>query len=561
MKLSDVKLLYKILACFVLLGAVVGANIWYATSRMKAIDDAYSEIIAVDVTGMKHELQASAEVFNLTRLSWRLIAETDVEDMKKDIADAAANEKSFVANIAEAKRRLPKFAAELDRAAALFADIYNRDFPPLAKAAMANDKAEAVRLAKSMGGNAGELRKLMATITADLEKDLGARSDAATDDTNGTIRILITASAAGLALVMALAFLLVRFGVSGPMGQLVAALQRLAKGEETAIAGAERGDEIGATARAVDGIKVMLAEKAGREADAKAEQDRDLAVRRKAEMGKLADHFETAVGEIVDTVSSAATELEASATTLTKAAETAQQLSIAVAAASEEASTNVQAVASATEEMGSSIAEIGRQVQESSRISGEAVSQARKTDERVTKLAQAASRIGDVTQLITSIAEQTNLLALNATIEAARAGEAGKGFAVVAQEVKQLASQTAKATSEISAQIADMQAATQESVAAIKEIGGTIGRISEIATTIASAVEEQGAATHEITRNVQQAAGGTTQVASSITEVSRGAAETGSASSQVHASAKSLANDSNRLKLEMGKFLATVRAA
>ena len=561
MKLSNVKLLYKILACFVLLGVVVGVTIWYATSRMKAIDDLYSEVIAVDVSGMRYELVASAEVFNLTRLSWRLIAETDVEEMKKDVADAAANEKSFTANMAEAKKRLPKFAAELERAAQLFADIYGNDFPPLAKAAMANDRAEAARLARSMGARAAELRKLMATITADLEKDVNARSDAATADTNGTVTTTIAASAAALLVVMALAFCLVRFGIAGPMAKLVMALQRLAKGEEAAIAGAERGDEIGETARAVEGIKVMLAEKAQREAEERAAQDRNLAARRKAEMTKLADHFETAVGEIVETVSSASTELEASATTLTSAAETAQQLATAVASASEEASTNVQAVASATEEMGASIGEIGRQVQESSRISGEAVGQARKTDERITKLAQAASRIGDVTQLITSIAEQTNLLALNATIEAARAGEAGKGFAVVAQEVKQLASQTAKATSEISGQIAEMQAATQESVVAIKEISGTIGRISEIGTSIASAVEEQGAATQEITRNVQQAAAGTTEVASNITNVSRGAAETGSASSQVLSSAQSLANESNRLKLEMAKFLASVRAA
>jgi methyl-accepting chemotaxis protein len=176
-------------------------------------------------------------------------------------------------------------------------------------------------------------------------------------------------------------------------------------------------------------------------------------------------------------------------------------------------------------------------------------------------LASRAGRIGDVTKLITSIAEQTNLLALNATIEAARAGAAGKGFAVVAQEVKALAAQTAKATSEISGQIAEMQSATQESVVAIKEIGGTIGRISEIATSIASAIEEQGAATQEITRNVQQAASGTTEVAAHITDVNRGAAETGSASAQVLASARSLAAESNRLKLEMGKFLAMVRAA
>jgi methyl-accepting chemotaxis protein len=246
---------------------------------------------------------------------------------------------------------------------------------------------------------------------------------------------------------------------------------------------------------------------------------------------------------------------------MSKTAETTQQLSAAVASASEESSTNVQSVASATDEMAASVSEISRQVQESSRIAGEAVTQARKTDARISELSQAAGRIGDVVKLITAIAEQTNLLALNATIEAARAGAAGKGFAVVAQEVKQLAAQTAKATDEIRSQIAGMQTATQESVTAIKEIGGTIVRISEIATTIASAVEEQGASTQEIARNVQQAAQGTAEVSGNIGEVTRGASETGSAASQVLVSAQSLANESNHLKSEVTKFLDTVRAA
>jgi len=200
-------------------------------------------------------------------------------------------------------------------------------------------------------------------------------------------------------------------------------------------------------------------------------------------------------------------------------------------------------------------------VQESSRIAGEAVKHAEKTDQRVTALAEAASRIGDVVKLITAVAEQTNLLALNATIEAARAGEAGKGFAVVAQEVKALAAQTAKATDEIGTQIAGMQTATRESVTAIKEIGGTIGRIFEISSTIAAAVEEQGAATQEIARNVSEAARGTAQVAANITDVNRGASETGSASARVLTSAQSLSGESNRLKLEVAKFLDTVRAA
>jgi methyl-accepting chemotaxis protein len=289
--------------------------------------------------------------------------------------------------------------------------------------------------------------------------------------------------------------------------------------------------------------------------------DEKAGAERKVAMRRLADEFETAVGRIVDTVSTTSMELESAAGSMSQTAETTQQLSAAVASASEESSANVQSVATATDEMAASVNEISRQVQESSRIANEAVAQAEKTDGRISQLSHAAGRIGDVVKLITAIAEQTNLLALNATIEAARAGAAGKGFAVVAQEVKQLAAQTAKATDEIRSQIAGMQAATQESVAAIKEIGETIARISQIATTVASAVEEQGASTQEIARNVQQAALGTAQVTGNIGEVTRGASETGSAAAQVLVSAQSLANDSNQLKAEVAKFVETVRAA
>jgi methyl-accepting chemotaxis protein len=321
-----------------------------------------------------------------------------------------------------------------------------------------------------------------------------------------------------------------------------------------------RGDEIGDAANAANVFKENLLRIEKMEAEQK-EAEVHAAAQRKADMHKLADNFQAAVGDIIETVSSASTELEAAANTLTKTAESTQALSGTVAAASEEASTNVQSVASATEEMTSSVNEISRQVQESAKIAGEAVRQAERTDARITELSQAAGRIGDVVKMITAIAEQTNLLALNATIEAARAGEAGRGFAVVASEVKALAAQTAKATEEISTQIASMQTATEDSVGAIKEIGVTIGRISEISSAIAAAVEEQGAATSEISRNVGEAAKGTAMVASNITDVNRGAGETGSASSQVLSSAQSLSSESNHLKLEVDKFLSTVRAA
>jgi methyl-accepting chemotaxis protein len=350
--------------------------------------------------------------------------------------------------------------------------------------------------------------------------------------------------------------------VTRPLSRLSVAMRELADGNFTVtLPGLGRKDEIGAVAQAVETFKVKATERARVEAEQKEAEARAAGERRRAEMHRLATEFEVAVGGIVDTVSSASSQLEAAAGTLTKTAATTQQLSNVVASASEEASTNVQSVASATEEMTSSVDEISRQVQESAKIADEAVKQAQQTDARINALSQAAGRIGDVVKLITAIAEQTNLLALNATIEAARAGEAGRGFAVVASEVKQLASQTAKATDEIGTQIAGMQAATNESVAAIKEIGGTISRIAQIASTIATAVEEQGAATQEIARNVQQAAHGTSKVASNITDVNRGAGETGSASTQVLASAQSLSRESHHLKAEVDKFLSTVRAA
>ncbi|MFL9826902.1 methyl-accepting chemotaxis protein [Rhodoplanes sp. SY1] len=373
--------------------------------------------------------------------------------------------------------------------------------------------------------------------------------------------LMIGLGIAAVVLGLALAVVIGR-GISRPLVGLVAAMKRLGEGDfSVVLPGLGRGDEVGAMAAAVEAFKVKAAERAQREAEEKAEQDRRASAERKAEMVRLADGFERAVGGIVETVSSAATELEAAAGTLTRTAETTQHLSATVAAASEQASTNVQSVASATNEMAASVSEISRQVQESTRIAGEAVREAQETDTQIGHLSVAAGRIGDVVKLITAIAEQTNLLALNATIEAARAGEAGKGFAVVAQEVKALAAQTAKATGEISSQIAGMQSATQASVVAIKAIGGTIARVSEISATIAAAVEEQGAATSEIARNVQQAAAGTTEVASNITQVNRGAGETGSASSQVLSSAQSLAGESNRLKLEVDRFLANVRSA
>jgi methyl-accepting chemotaxis protein len=343
--------------------------------------------------------------------------------------------------------------------------------------------------------------------------------------------------------------------------RLAEAMKRIADGDlETVVPYATRSDEVGVMAKTVEVFKANAFARLRLEAE-QVEAGTRAATTRKQELATLADGFEAAIGEIVEQVAATSTELEAAAGTLTRTAQNTQALSDSASTASQEASTNVQSVASATEELTSSVGEIARQVEESSTIAGEAVTQAQRTDSRIAALSQAAGRIGDVVKLITAIAEQTNLLALNATIEAARAGEAGRGFAVVAQEVKALAAQTAKATDEIGTQIAGMQTATQDSVAAIKEIGATIGRVAQIATSIAEATARQGAATQEIARSVTLAASGTSQVATNIGHVTQGASETGSASAQVLSSAQALSSEGSRLKLEVQKFLSTVRAA
>ena len=374
-----------------------------------------------------------------------------------------------------------------------------------------------------------------------------------------TQRSLIVAGV--ILLLMLVVSIFVARSVTGPLQRMTVAMNDLASGNlAVEVPGVGRGDEVGEMAKAVEIFKSNAIARQKLEAEQREAETRATSGR-KADMNKMADNFETAVGQIVEAVSSASSQLELSAGTLTATAERAQELTTAVAAASEEASTNVQSVASATEEMASSVSEISRQVQQSARMATDAVDQARVTNDRVSELSKAATRIGDVVELINTIAGQTNLLALNATIEAARAGEAGRGFAVVASEVKALAEQTAKATGEIGQQISGIQAATQESVNAIQAISGTIEKLSEISSTIAAAVEQQGAATQEISRNVQQASMGTQQVSSNIGDVQRGASETGSASSQVLAAAQSLSGNSNRLKLEVGRFLNSVRAA
>ena len=484
------------------------------------------------------------------------LANTFVVNSDKALAASALARLKFVENSLKAISSSNEKILEGIKEASGMLEEYRQS---LAK--LIDNSKQIDELTLEMTESATAIDKGSAAMKSDLladQKRLEAESDATIGQTK---RLILILAAGGFLLGCVWAFFLGK-GISRPMTAMCSAMRELAAGNfEVVLPGLGRKDELGEMAGAVEEFKVQAIAKAERDAATQEAHNKAASAARRAELIRFADEFETAVGAIVSNVSSSAVQLESAAGTLTRTAETTQSLSDQVAGASEEASSNMQSVASATEELSVSVDEIGRRVKESSRIAEAAVRQAEQTDGRIGKLSRAAQEIGDVVKLITAIAEQTNLLALNATIEAARAGDAGRGFAVVASEVKSLASQTAKATDEISNHISGMQGATQESVAAIKEIGGTIGKISEIAATIATAVEQQSSATQEIARSVQNVAQGTQEAAANVMQVNRGATETGSASEEVLNSARSLSSESTRLREELDRFMANIRAA
>ena len=372
-----------------------------------------------------------------------------------------------------------------------------------------------------------------------------------------TLILVVLGLAGGLCLV---AGWMIVNGVSVPIRGMTTAMSRLAQHDlTTEILGIERKDEVGQMANAVLVFKNSMIEADRLKEEQEAAQR--AAAARSAKVDTLTRDFDQRVQGVVQTVASQATQMQASAQSMSASAEESTKQAGAVAAASEESAANVQTVASAAEELSSSIAEIGRQVSHSSQIAATAVTEAAKANEMVQGLLNASQKIGEIVALINEIADQTNLLALNATIEAARAGEAGKGFAVVAAEVKNLATQTSKATEEIGAQITSVQGATQNAVNAIGSIGKTISEIDQISAAIAAAVEEQGAATQEIARNVEEAAKGTQEVSSNIGGVTEAANSTGAVANQVLASARSLTEQSGELRSLVQSFLTEVKAA
>ena len=565
--LANFRVLTKVLAIICVLSLITGIMAWLGISSLHSVSDragtmarsAERALLATrannNVVAMNRaEFRSALDPRDENRLAARATIDEQLKQLEERLAEVSkTSDEKTQALLPAVRSALSAYQSQMKQTLQSVDD---------AKSVEVTQSAAGLRDAAMKSRAAAEaLQIAIRAVATRLDQRVMENNKAAEEEYASASRLLVILAVGSVVFGLGFGFAVGQYGIARPIRAVVELLQQLAAGKyDVGISGEERGDEVGDVAKTAvvfkeNGLARIRMEREQKEAEARA------AAQRRTDMLQLADGFERAVGEIVETVSSASTELEASASTLTSTAERSQELTTVVASASEEASTNVQSVASATEELSSSVNEISRQVQESARMASEAVGQARHTNERVGELSKAAARIGDVVELINTIAGQTNLLALNATIEAARAGEAGRGFAVVASEVKALAEQTAKATSEIGQQISSIQAATQESVGAIREISGTIERLSEISSTIAAAVEQQGAATQEISRNVQQVAQGTQQVSANITDVQRGAGETGSASTQVLSAAQSLSTDSNRLKLEVGKFLNSVRAA
>jgi methyl-accepting chemotaxis protein len=563
--LNNFKIVWKVAIIVAILGMASFLSIGFAAVRVNQADDAYSDLVNRVDAAKVAVARGSRDVESFVSLVYQLVTETSAEGSSRLLTRNTEEKKMYEERYSEALRLIPEKADELarlhEKAQAMFG-MCAQVVQAVASADTPDDTAKSVELLKSQCAPlAAAVLEEQTKVVDDLVAYAKTTAVSVSAEARSGIRLAVVLVTLGLALSLAGAMWVCIRGLSRPIANLKAAMERLAAADlQVNVPEVSRRDEIGQMARAVEVFKTNGIEVEKLKAQ-QADTEGRATKQRKQDMERLATAFEDSIGEIIHNVSSAATRMESSANSLTVTAEKTAELSSVVASAADTASSNVKSVAVSAEEMASTVQEISSRVKESAGIAGQAATQAEQMNGGVTKLTEAAKRIGDVIDVISTIAAQTNLLALNAAIEAARAGEAGRGFAVVAAEVKSLAEQTTKATGEVSQQISSIQQATEESVLAIKEITETINRVSEISSTVAVAVEEQGAATRQIAVNVQQASEGTSTVASNISDVERGAAETGTASAEMFSAAQSLSAQSQRLKSEVGTFLTTVRAA
>jgi methyl-accepting chemotaxis protein len=550
-----------ILAVFAVVSA--GTAVFVARS-MSGLNAAYADLVTRVDTSAVLSARSGRVVATYQTQAADLVNETTLEGNARVLAKSEEMVSAYEASMAKVRDAVPERADVILPTIANTQHMFDVCKPLLQVAAsvtsgVENDRANAA-LKRQCHPLIEAALETQTKLTTDLMSFAATSAASLTERASGAVRIVLVALGLGLAASIGVGLWIGLSGLSRPIGRLSAAMEALARNDlSAAIPGTDRGDELGTMARSVDVFKKnAVSAVKSREAEVEEQARKDARV---AQMNRVTGNFETKVGELVSVLSSAATELQATAQSMSSTAEITNQQANAVGNGAREASSNVQTVAAAAEQLSSSVREISRQVTQSSKITGTAVEEAKRTDVVVRALAAAATKIGDVVSLITGIAGQTNLLALNATIEAARAGDAGKGFAVVASEVKSLAAQTAKATEEISCQIGHIQTSTAGAVEAIQRITSIINEVAQIAAAIAAAVEEQGAATQEIARNVQQAAMATRDVTNNIGGVTEAATATGSASHQVLAAAGELSQQADQLTAEVRSFLTNVKAA
>ncbi len=552
--------LWGVLSAAVVVLCVMGAIAVFAARDIRDLgEDLYAE--SSRFSGLEMAVSINVE---------RAIGEVHAAPSELDLEKLKAMQERFLALLGEVRMTLSETLA--DNTAAAITDSGAGIVGALGSFEAASKKVFELAAAFAQADAIEQLSKTVVPAETTLQAALkqfreaveqsGAAKVAAIEATTMKITSIVVGLAVFLALAIAgLGYATVSRGVVRPLTSISGVMMRLSGGDSSVdIPYASRHDEIGEMAKAVQFFKDNMIETGRLRAEQEAQKQRTEAERRKA-MLDLADRFEASVGGVVNSVASQASELRSTAKSMAATSEETTRQTATVAAASEEATRNVHTVATATEQLSASIREIAQQVTSSTQLIAAAVTKANATNAQVQGLAATAQKIGDVVDLISGIAGQTNLLALNATIEAARAGDAGKGFAVVASEVKALATQTAKATEEIAAQIRAIQDATQVSVVSIRSIAETIGQVSGTAGAIAAAVEQQGVSTQEIAHNVQQVAEGNGEVSNNITGVSRAARRSGEAAGQVSASASELGKNGETLKAQVDAFLREIRAA
>ena len=559
---NNLKLLGKLAVPSLILILVAIGLVVLAQANLDTLGRNTTQIVDVRAARLSVAQQLALAVDEAVIAEKNTILETDDALMQKDFAHYQASRKAAL----EASDRLLALADTPERRGILQGmrgelEAFFATADRSIALGLRNENEAAAQISKREVRPARlKIAQSVAARVASNLRDLEAAKQAATETAERATRTLVVTAVLGLGVAVGLLALITLYGVTRPLAAMTAAMGRLAAGDlAVAVSGTERRDEVGLLARALQVFKDNALE-ARRLAEAQAAEDA-AKMRRAQRLDALTRAFEHNVSLLTQGLAGAATEMEATAQSMSSVAGQTNQQTVIVAGAAAQTSANVQTVAAASEEMSASVQEIVGQVSLSARIADQAVENALRTDATVRRLAGTTERIGAFVEVISSIAAQTNLLALNATIEAARAGEAGRGFAVVASEVKELAGQTAKATGEIGERITEIRTATEEAVTDIEAISRIIAEMSRYAASIAAAMEEQGAATQEITRNVQEAARGTEEVTTHIAGVRDGAGQTGAAAAQVLGAAQELARHSENLTREVGGFLADVKAA